>query len=125
MSIEKATEFLRLLEARDLECAKTFLAPEFEMTFPGSINMSSLEELIEWSKDRYTQVSKTFEEFDEVQDGDSVVVYSIGRLNGIALDGSAIRDVRYIDRFLFEDSLIVKQEVWNDLAEFLRPLHIG
>ncbi|MFL2771516.1 MAG: nuclear transport factor 2 family protein [Rhodospirillaceae bacterium] len=125
MSIEKAKEFLHLLEARDLERAKTFLAPEFEMTFPGGINMNSLEELIEWSKERYTQVSKTFEEFDEIQDGDSVIVYSMGRLNGIALDGSTIRDVRYIDRFVFEDSLIVKQEVWNDLAEFLRPIHIG
>ncbi|MGB1877264.1 MAG: hypothetical protein ACPHGY_10195, partial [Rhodospirillaceae bacterium] len=57
--------------------------------------------------------------FDEFQDGDETVVYSTGMLNGEALDGSAISEVRYIDRFVFRDGLMVDQQVWNDLADVL------
>ena len=78
-----------------------------------------LDELIEWSKGRYKSISKTFEDFDEFQDGGETVVYSTGMLNGEALDGSAIREVRYIDRFVFRDGLMVDQQVWNDLADVL------
>ena len=40
-------------------------------------------------------------------------------LNGESLDGSPISEVRYIDRFVFRDGLIVDQQVWNDLADIL------
>ena len=119
MSTEKVKNFLRIMEDRDLETARAFLSPDFRMTFPGGVSMTTLEELIAWSKGRYTSISKTFEGFDEFQDGDETVVYSTGMLNGEALDGSAISEVRYIDRFIFRDGLIVDQQVWNDLADVL------
>jgi hypothetical protein len=119
MSADRVKEFLRTMEARDLEAAKAFLGPGFKMTFPGGISMSSLEELVEWSKTRYRAITKTFEDFDCFEDGADTVVYSTGMLNGEALDGSPIREVRYIDRFVFRDGLIVDQQVWNDLAEVL------
>ncbi|NKB43974.1 MAG: nuclear transport factor 2 family protein [Alphaproteobacteria bacterium] len=119
MSTEKVKNFLRIMEDRDLETAKTFLAPEFRMTFPGGISMTTLDELVSWSKGRYKSISKTFEDFDEFQDGEETVVYSTGMLNGEALDGSAISEVRYIDRFVFRDGLMVDQQVWNDLADVL------
>jgi hypothetical protein len=119
MSTEKVKKFLRIMEERDLETARTFLAPDFRMTFPGGVTMTTLDELVEWSKGRYKSISKTFEDFDEFQDGDETVVYSTGMLNGEALDGSAISEVRYIDRFVFRDGLMVDQQVWNDLADVL------
>ncbi|MBT5241358.1 MAG: nuclear transport factor 2 family protein [Rhodospirillaceae bacterium] len=119
MSTEKVKNFLRIMEDRDLETARAFLSPDFRMTFPGGVSMTTLEELIAWSKGRYTSISKTFEGFDEFQDGDETVVYSTGMLNGEALDGSAISEVRYIDRFIFRDGLMVDQQVWNDLADVL------
>lgn len=119
MSAERVKNFLRIMEERDLETAKTYLAPDFKMTFPGGVTMNSLEELVAWSKGRYRTVTKTFEDFDEFQDGEDTVVYSTGMLNGEALDGSAISEVRYIDRFVFRDGKIVDQQVWNDLAEVM------
>lgn len=119
MSAEQVKNFLRIMEERDLETAKTYLAPDFKMTFPGGITMNSLDELVAWSKGRYRKVTKTFEDFDEFQDGEDTVVYSTGMLNGEALDGSAISEVRYIDRFVFRDGKIVDQQVWNDLAEVM------
>jgi len=119
MSTEKVKNFLRIMEERDLETARAFLAPGFRMTFPGGVSMTTLDELVAWSKGRYKSISKTFEDFDEFQDGEETVVYSTGMLNGEALDGSAISEVRYIDRFVFRDGLMVDQQVWNDLADVL------
>ncbi len=123
MSVEKVKDFLRTMEARDLDHAKTFLSSDFRMTFPGGVSMTTLEELVDWSKNRYRKMKKTFEDFDVFEDGGDTVVYSTGMLNGEALDGSPICEVRYIDRFVFRDGLIVDQQVWNDLAEVLQPDH--
>ncbi|MDG2319562.1 MAG: nuclear transport factor 2 family protein [Rhodospirillaceae bacterium] len=123
MSIKRVKDFLRIMEERDLVHAQSFLAPGFKMTFPGGVTMTTLEELVEWSKARYSRISKTFEGFDEFQEGDDTVVYSTGMLNGEALDGSPISEVRYIDRFLFRGGLMIDQQVWNDLAEVLKPIH--
>jgi len=123
MSVEKVKSFLRVMEVRDLDHARTFLAPDFRMTFPGGVTMNSLEELVEWSKSRYSKMKKTFEDFDVFENDGGTVIYSTGMLNGEALDGSPINEVRYIDRFVFRDGLIVDQKVWNDLAEVLKPDH--
>ena len=120
MSADKVREYLRAMEERDLELARMFLAPDFIMTFPGGITMTSLDELVEWSKGRYRFITKTFEDFDVFKEGEDTVVYSTGMLNGEALDGSAINEVRYIDRFVFREGLIVDQQVWNDLADVLQ-----
>lgn len=119
MSADKVKDYLRIMEERDLVRAKQFLAPDFSMTFPGGITMTSLDDLVEWSKSRYRSITKTFEDFDVFEDGEETIVYSTGMLNGEALDGSAISEVRYIDRFVFRDGLIVDQHVWNDLADVL------
>lgn len=119
MSADKVRDYLRAMEERDLERAKLFLSPGFRMTFPGGNTMTSLDELVEWSKGRYRSITKTFEDFDVFEDGADTVVYSTGMLNGEALDGSPISEVRYIDRFVFRDGLIVDQQVWNDLADVI------
>ena len=114
-----AKDFLSKLEARDLEGARAFLAPDFKMTFPGGATMDTLEQLVEWSRLRYRSVAKRYDHFEEIQDGDTHIVYCMGWLDGKALDGSSFTDVRFLDRFEISNGKIKDQQVWNDLGEFL------
>jgi hypothetical protein len=116
---QKVQAFLQTMQRRDLASARTFLAPGFEMTFPGKVRMHSLEELVAWGGQRYQKVGKTYERFDEVRQGDITIVYCFGTLFGIWLDGSAFEGIRFIDRFEIRDGLFIRQDVWNDLAETL------
>jgi hypothetical protein len=51
-------DYLRAMEARDIERARAML-------FPGSAHFATLEELIAWAKPRYRWCKKRFERFDE------------------------------------------------------------
>ena len=112
--------FLRALEARDLPTAQGFLAPGMVMTFPGDRKYTSMMDLIESSKQRYRNVRKTYQGFDEITSNGVTTVYVRGVLNGAWPDGSPITDIRFIDRFEIKDGKIIDQQVWNDMAEF-RP----
>ena len=116
-AVEVVTAFLRLTEARDLEAASAHLGDEVTIVFPGGRTFTSLAEQVESSAGRFRRVTKTFERFDVTSDADRDVVYVSGTLGGEALDGSSFEGIRFIDRFVLEDGLIVSQMVWNDLAE--------
>ena len=62
-------------------------------------------------------VKKTFDHVDSFAVVDGQVVYVMGTLQGINRYGVSFSDVRYIDRFVLKDGLIIQQDVWNDLAE--------
>jgi hypothetical protein len=109
--------YLRLMETRDLEAASAYLADEVTIVFPGGRTFSSLAEQVASSAGRFRGVTKTFERVDVASDEDQHVVYVFGTLGGEALDGSAFEGIRFIDRFVLEDGLIMSQMVWNDLAE--------
>ena len=113
-SIVKA--FLKAMEDRDLNLAQTFLAEGFEMTFPGDVKFSALEELVAWAKHRYLHISKTFDGVDVSYHGLDAVVTCHGRLNGVWPDGQNFSGVRFMDRFTLTRSKITSQQVWNDLA---------
>lgn len=108
--------FLAAMEARDLAKARTFLGEGFAMTFPGGVRMTTLEELVAFAAPRYRFVRKTYEGF-EVAMGVRAVVYCFGTLSGEWPDGTAFSGIRFIDRFELESGLLVRQDVWNDLAE--------
>jgi hypothetical protein len=63
-------------------------------------------------------VSKTQIKYDESWQGDTTVVYCRGMLNGVWLDGSEFKDIRFIDRFEVVKGKLQRQDVWNDLSEF-------
>ncbi|WP_050931698.1 tautomerase family protein [Aestuariivita boseongensis] len=113
-------DFLAAMEARDLEQAETFLGAGFVMHFPGTGPMNTLPQLVEWSKPRYRFVKKTYERFDQAMSDEGPVVYCYGTLHGEWPDGTPFDGIRFIDRFQFSEGLIVRQDVWNDIAE-VRP----
>ena len=117
---ETVRRFLGLMEQRQLDAAKAMLAPQFQMTFPGEAQFSTLEALVTWGGERYARVGKHYERFDELPDSSNPthqVVYCFGTLHGQWLDGKAFADIRFIDRFVVADGLLIDQRVWNDLAE--------
>lgn len=109
--------FLQAMEDRDLDAARSHLAPEFRMTFPGPAEFKTLEELIAWAKPRYRFVRKTYEHFDACAGEAGSAVYCHGTLSGEWPDGTPFEGIRFIDRFEIADGLIRRQQVWNDLAE--------
>ncbi len=110
-------DFLAAMEERDLDAARALLGPGFKMVFPGPKNMTGLGELVDWAAGRYRFVRKTHDGIEAFQDGQRTVVYVRGLLSGEWPDGEAFEGIRYIDRFEIADGLIVRQDVWNDLAE--------
>ena len=109
-------KFLSLMQARDLAGAAQLLAPGFTMHFPGGSSMQRLEQLVQWASSRYRSVAKDFERFDESRTDEGAVVYCLGTLRGVWLDGTAFSGIRFIDRFEIAQGLIQRQDVWNDLA---------
>jgi hypothetical protein len=109
--------YLDAMERRDLATAKSFLAPEFHMVFPGGKRFDSLEQLVESAKGRYRSARKTYERYEAAGD----VMYCYGTLYGELLDGTPYSGIRFIDRFTVKDGKLVDQLVWNDMAEVLGP----
>lgn len=108
--------FLALMEARDLKAAELHLAPGFVMNFPGRSGMTRLDELASWARDRYRTVRKTFLAFETCAYEDHAIVFCHGHLSGEWPDGASFDGVRFIDRFEVHGALLVRQDVWNDLA---------
>ena len=110
-------DYLSAMEARDLEAAGTFLADTFTMTFPGNRQFTRLEALVDWARERYQSVSKSYDGFDTALHGTTSTVFCYGTLSGVWPDGTPFTGIRFIDRFEVEGETIISQMVWNDLAE--------
>ena len=108
--------YLAAMEARDLATARGFLGDGFHMTFPGGIRLTTLEDLVAWSRPRYRFVKKTYDQFDALDS----LVYCFGTLHGEWPDGTPIQGIRFIDRFELSGGRIVRQDVWNDMGEARR-----
>ncbi len=109
-------DYLMAMEQRELDKAQSFLDKNFVMTFPESGELSSLSQLVEWSKGRYQFVKKTLTSTNVAYEMDKVVVFVSGTLYGKWPDGTTFDGVRFIDRFEIRNDRLVRQDVWNDLA---------
>ena len=113
--------YLAAMEARDLGAASAMLAPGFAMVFPGGNRFTELADLVAWARPRYRFVRKLYQRFDAAPAEDGVAVTCFGTLQGEWPDGTAFSGVRFCDWFLVgADGRLVRQEVWNDLAELAR-----
>jgi ferredoxin--NADP+ reductase len=63
------------------------------------------------------QDPQTYERFDSLPGGDLSLVYCFGTLSGEWPDGKAFTSIRFIDRFEIVSGKIIRQDVWNDIAE--------
>lgn len=110
--------YLAAMENRDLALAATMLSPEFEMVFPGTSALQSLQELVDWAAPRYRFVRKSYIGFDTCFGPNGrQMVYCFGTLAGEWPDGSPFEGIRFIDRFEIAEGLLQRQDVWNDLGE--------
>lgn len=109
-------DYLTAMERRELDRAQRLLAENFVMSFPGSGEMNSLAELVEWSAGRYRRVEKSLMSVNVAYETDKVVVFVHGTLSGQWPDGNTFDQVRFIDRFEVRDDRLERQDVWNDLA---------
>ena len=55
--------------------------------------------------------------YEESWQGDQTVVYCRGVLKGEWPDGGEFSGIRFVDRFEVIKGKLVRQDVWNDLAE--------
>jgi phenylpyruvate tautomerase PptA (4-oxalocrotonate tautomerase family) len=116
---EMIERFLGFMEERNLVEAKTHLADDFTMVFPGlsgGTSMTSLDDLVAFSASRYRWVKKHLDSIDEAYRGTTTTVIVTGTLYGEWPDGSTFENIRFIDRFEIEKGKIRRQQVWNDLA---------
>ncbi len=111
-----ASAFLAAMEERDLARARTYLAHDVTMRFPGAA-YASLDEMVRAAGGRYRWVKKRITATEHFAVGEADIVYIRGTLYGENLHGEAFADIRFIDRFELRGGKIVAQEVWNDLAE--------
>ena len=119
---EAIDTYLQLCEDRQLDEATDYLAENVQLIFPGNRTYASLQEMAQASKGRYAWVKKHRTDYAvgerTAPDGATEqVVTSIGTLYGEKLDGTPFEGIRYIDVFTIRNGHIVRQEVWNDLAE--------
>ncbi len=112
-----ALDFLAAMEKGDLATAEAMLAPGFRMTFPGKALMATIDDLIEWAKDRYRFVKKTVTCTEAFHKDGAAVVFVSGTLSGEWPDGAPFEGIRFIDRFEIKGGKLVSQDVWNDIAE--------
>ena len=116
-AINLVKKFLRLMEARDLDAAEALMSPQAAITFPADKRFASQSEMVAASRGRYQWVKKTFDHAEALIDEERQVVYIMGTLYGANRQGVSFSGIRYIDRFVLQDGLIIQQDVWNDLAE--------
>ena len=105
------------MEARDLNVARSFLADDVEMIFPGGRRLSSPEQIFANSGRRYQRVAKRIKDVDVIEADRRTAVYCFGTLYGEWINGQPFEGIRFIDRFVLVDGKIVSQEVWNDTGE--------
>jgi ketosteroid isomerase-like protein len=120
IAIDVVREFLDALGRRDLDAARAYLGPGFTMTVAGNHRFRSLPEFAAFSASRNGRVHKDIDSLEACEASAGVSVYASGTMSGHWLDGSAFQGVRYCDRFLLRDGLILEMQVWSDMAEF-RP----
>lgn len=108
--------YLTAMERREFDKAQDYLSEDFAMTFPGSGELTSLRQLVDWSRSRYRFVEKTLASVTVAYEMDTVQVFVQGTLAGEWPDGTLFESIRFIDKFEIRNDLLARQEVWNDLA---------
>jgi ketosteroid isomerase-like protein len=115
--IASVEEFLLATAERRLADSVEHLAEAVEFVYPNG-TFHDLGEVFAAGERRYRWIRKRHVSWDVVDKGEgTTVVVSAGTLHGENNAGVPFDGVRYVDRITYRDGKIVRQEVWNDLAE--------
>jgi len=112
-----ALKYLRAMEQGRYDEAKAMFVPGFWMLFPGNACFTTVEEMLAALAKRGSYAIKTFYRFDECPTPDGIAVYAQGAVAATLLNGSAYRDVRFVDRITVQGGKLIDQRVWNDRGE--------
>lgn len=115
-------DYLEASMIPDPDRAATYVSDKVVITFTGGREYDHPSGPAAFNAMRYKWVKKDMRQFDVAQGAEGTVVYSTGYLYGEWPDGTAFEGNRYVDRFVVEDGLIVKMDVWNDSAERILTL---
>jgi ketosteroid isomerase-like protein len=110
-------DFLDASMVPDPERAATYMAESVTITFTGGRVYGHPSGPTAFNAMRYKWVKKDMRQFDVAVGPEGTVVYSTGYLYGERPDGTPFEGDRYVDRYVVENGLIVKMDVWNDSAE--------
>lgn len=117
-AIDIVETFLAQIGDGQLDSAQMALAPDARITFPGNAVHADLAAMRAASRSRYRWVNKHRDDYIAHERGDGTIhVISTGRVYGENLHGVFFDGVRYVDLFVLKDGLIIRQDVYNDLAE--------
>lgn len=115
--IASVEAFLLATAKRHLDDSVEYLDDSVEFVYPNG-TFHDLRDLFAAGEHRYRWIRKRHVTWDVVDKGDgTTVVVSAGTLHGENNQGVPFEGVRDVDRITFRDGKIVRQEVWNDLAE--------
>lgn len=120
IAIDVVREFIDALSRRDLAAAQAYLASGFVMTVAGNRQFRRLEDFAAWSAGRHGPVRKSIDGLEASEAPTGISVYVTGTMAGAWLDATPFQGVRFCDRLVLRNGLLVEMQVWNDLAE-LRP----
>lgn len=115
-AVAVAQDYLRAMEAGDLDHAQHLLAADALVIFPGGACLAGAPAIAAATRRRYRVCVKSLERCDVLPRPRGAIVYCIGTLSGAWADGTEFADIRFVDRFEIEDGAIVRHEVWNDSA---------
>jgi len=118
IAIDVVREFLDALGRRDLAAASAYLAPGFVMTLPGNHQFRSLEEFAAFSATRSGAARRAIDGLEASEAPTGLAVYATGTMTGSWPDGRSFQGVRFCDRVVLRNGLIVEMQVWSDLAEY-------
>jgi hypothetical protein len=110
-------DFLDASMVPDPERAATYMAESVTITFTGGRVYGHPSGPTAFNAMRYKWVKKDMRQFDVAVGPEGTVVYSTGYLYGERPDGTPFEGNCYVDRYVVENGLIVKMDVWNDSAE--------
>ncbi|KAA8996917.1 nuclear transport factor 2 family protein [Affinibrenneria salicis] len=117
--------FLDASMAPDPVRAASYMAQDVRITFTGKRVMADTRAITAFNAGRYRWVKKQLGQFDWMDRGDHVVVYSNGTLYGEWPDGRSFSGNRYLDRFEVRAGKITRMDVWNDSAEWILVSEVG
>ncbi len=115
-------DFLDASMVPDPDRAATYMAEDVIITFTGGRTYGHPSGPAEFNAQRYKWVKKDMRRFDVATGAEGTVVYATGYLYGAWPDGTPFDGNRFVDRYVVENGLIVKMDVWNDSAERILTL---